>query len=81
MSKTPRTDTAWDKHATDDKTGFNIALDMRREMLQLETELADMRKQFSEYVKAEDAWRDEMNKMKWDDLRIEAAKLRKQRRC
>jgi hypothetical protein len=51
---------------------------MRQECIKLETELGDMRAQFTEYVKAEDAWRDERNQRSVDDYRIEAAKLRKQ---
>jgi hypothetical protein len=51
---------------------------MRLECIKLEAELGDMRKQFTDYVKAEDAWRDEFDKEKSDDLRIVASKLRKQ---
>jgi len=47
---------------------------------QLELELSVIKAQFAEYVKAEDAWRDEFNGTKSDDLRIEASKLRKQAR-
>jgi len=72
MSKTPKAD-----KARDEQISKHLAYDL---IEQLETELSDMREMFKEYVKAEDAWRDELNKMKWDDLRIEAAKLRKQAR-
>jgi hypothetical protein len=44
----------------------------------IETELADIRGQFAEYVKAEDKWQDEFSAIKSEDLRIEADKLRKQ---
>jgi hypothetical protein len=46
--------------------------------IQLERELSVIKAQFTEYVKAEDAWRDEFDKEKSDDLRIVASKLRKQ---
>jgi hypothetical protein len=82
MSKTPRTDKVWEKtkghDATNPETWAASALDMRQECIKLETELTDMRKQFAEYVKAEDDWRDEFDGKKSDDLRIKASKLRKQ---
>jgi hypothetical protein len=46
--------------------------------IQLERELSVIKAQFTEYVKAEDAWRDEFDKEKSDDLRIMASKLRMQ---
>ena len=45
---------------------------------ELEHELIVMVSLFTEYVKAEDAWRDEFDKEKSDDLRIKASKLRMQ---
>ena len=89
MSKTPRTDAAANEsivkvYETSQQLERELyksqesALDMRQEFIKLESELGDMRKQFTDYVKAEDAWRDEFDKEKSDDLRIEAAKLRKQ---
>jgi hypothetical protein len=82
MSKTPRTDAAWEKtkghDATNPETWAASALDMRQECIKLETELTDMRKQFAEYAKAEDAWRDDIMGDNVDDLRLAAAKLRNQ---
>jgi hypothetical protein len=78
VSKTPKTDAAWKKYTTDDDTRFNIALDMRRTCIDIETQLNQLKAQFTDYVKAEDAWRDKFNKEKSDDLRIVASKLRKQ---
>jgi hypothetical protein len=78
MSKTPITDEAWKKYATDNATGFNIALDMRRTCIEIETQLNQLKAQFAEYVKSEDDWRDEFDREKSDDLRIVASKLRKQ---
>ena len=46
--------------------------------IQLERELSVIKAQFTEYVKAEDGWRDEFDGEKSDDLRIKASKLRKQ---
>jgi len=45
---------------------------------QLERELSVIKAQFTEYVKSEDAWRDEFDEEKSDDLRIKASKLRNQ---
>jgi len=78
MSKTLITDAAWKKYATDDASGFNIALDMRRTCIDIETQLNQLKTQFAEYVKAEDAWRSDIMGENVDDLRLDAAKLRTQ---
>jgi hypothetical protein len=45
---------------------------------ELEIELTVIKSQFTEYVKAEDAWRDNALMDNVDDLRLAAAKLRTQ---
>jgi hypothetical protein len=70
MSDTPRT-----KAAT--RMAFSSEHRVEIEAAQkLEHELIVMKAQFAEYVKAEDAWRDEFDTEKSDDLRIVASKLR-----
>jgi len=82
MIETPRTDAAriemiYDMIYHDNDPYFGL-IARADKMEELETELTDMRKQFTEYVKAEDAWRDADCVFVADDLRIAAAKLRKQ---
>lgn len=72
MSKTPRTDELYKKYR-----GKTSSPDELMEYIELceklETELDDMREMFREYVKAEDAWRENF---KWAHD-IHAARLRK----
>jgi hypothetical protein len=73
MSKTPRTD-AVARLAV----GFMRTNAIIKHAQNLEIELTVIKAQFTEYVKAEDVWRDEFDKEKSDDLRIKASKLRMQ---
>jgi len=68
MSKTPRTD-KYEQHWIESGNARKL-IELTR---QLEAELADMREMFKEYVKAEDAWRENF---KWAHD-IHAAHLRK----
>lgn len=43
MNRHLRTDEAWKKYATDDATGFDIALNMRNHAIEIETELTDLK--------------------------------------
>jgi hypothetical protein len=51
---------------------------MRRTCIDIENQLIQLKAQFAEYVKAEDAWRDNIMSDNVEDLRLFAAKLRKQ---
>jgi hypothetical protein len=51
---------------------------MRRTCIDIENQLIQLKAQFAEYVKAEDAWRDNIMSDNVDDLRLAAAKLRTQ---
>jgi hypothetical protein len=73
MSKTPRTDAAafvasYEQYGLVDVVHLDFAED-------LETELADLKAQFAEYVKAEEKWRDssyESDRWKAKELREKA---------
>ncbi len=78
MSKTPRTDEvlkSCEQHTSD--VGIADLHKMYEHAIKLETELADMREQFAEYVQAEDAWRNERaDDIIKDALRVKASELR-----
>lgn len=78
MSKTLRTDEvlkSCEQHTSD--IGIADLHKMYEHARELETELADMREQFSEYAQAEESWRNERTDDRIKDaLRVKASELR-----
>jgi len=78
MSKTPRTDEvlkSCEQHTSD--VGIADLHKMYEHAIKLETELADMREQFAEYVQAEDDWRDaRIDDRVRSQLMVKASELR-----
>ena len=72
MSKTPQTDEIVGQYEREYKSVGDII----EHAQQLETELSDIKAQFTEYVLAEDAWRNTVIGSHRDERRLTASQLR-----